>query len=562
MSIKYKLSLSFYALIALILISSIVSIYSSKQVNKNVDEALKVRVEQLRVIDEIRFGIGMQGQSIRALMTDNSDKTKESLQYYAKYVDDQITKIEDLAISYTMKQYIKEIKVYNADFNKSMITYLDYINKEDLDTAERILDDEISNANSNILNTAEKMLDFQDGQLTRISKDTQSSLKKSDTASITLLIISIVIGVALVIYVRKKIVAPLTEMVEVSKLIANGDLSQPDVHTTAKDEIGQLATATNIMKNNLHALIQQIQQNAEHLSASAQQLSASTEEVSATTNDMAIRANNTLQNAATSAQAAKESAKATEETASGVHRIAEATQLLSENSAETFTAAQNGGVVIEEANNKMTAINTSSKMMNDLVQKLSQQTNEIEKIAIVITAITEQTNLLALNAAIEAARAGEHGKGFAVVADEVRKLAEESKTSANQIVDVIRDIKLDTKNVELAAANSLQSVADGVRVIGEAGTAFQDIVQGVEKMNVQIEDISATAEEISASAEQVAASVAAIAEGAIQASSHIESIAAAIEEQTATMEQVNGVALDLSQSAQSLQDETQKFRLS
>ena len=123
------------------------------------------------------------------------------------------------------------------------------------------------------------------------------------------------------------------------------------------------------------------------------------------------------------------------------------------------------------------------------------------------------------------------------------------------------EIKSDTVNVERAVTDSLASVADGVKIIGEAGTSFATIVDAVEQMTTQLEGVSATSEQISASAEQVTASVGEIANGATDSAQSLKMIAAAMEEQTATMEQVNDVAVGLSGNAQELQVEIQKFRI-
>lgn len=561
MSIGKKLNIAFITILVLLLISTGTFMLTSANVESKVDEALDYRVTQLRIIDEIRFGIGMQGQYSQELLIDNSPETKEQLEYYIQYVDDKIAEIASLAHSKTMKKYVEEIYVYKNEFNEASGIYLEYAKTGRMSSGTRILKDRITPANAGILDVAKKMLDYQDKELNKISEDTDNAMILSNIVAIVMLVIILINGCFVMWFTRKQISNPLKEMVSVSETIATGDLSVDDLKYVSKDEIGKLSSATNQMKNNLQTLLKRIHENSEHLSAAAEELSASTEEVTASTNEMANRANDTLESSASAAQSANESSRAMDETATGVQRIAESTQSLHDNSNETYQAALAGGKIIQQASEQMNTINHSSEMMNDLVQKLSKQTIEIENITNVITNITEQTNLLALNAAIEAARAGEHGKGFAVVADEVRKLAEESRQSANQIVNLIKEIKLDTSNVEKAAEDSLTSVTEGVKIIGEAGQAFEEIVTAVEQMNIQIEEISATSEEISASAEQVSASAMEIANGAANASSNVESIAAAIEEQTASMEQVSGVAVELSQNAQDLQEEINKFKL-
>lgn len=561
MSIQKKLNIAFISLIVLLLVSSAVAMINSARVKSKVDEALDQRVEQIRTIDEIRVGLGLQGKFVRQLMTNNTSDVKEQLDYYANYVDEQITKLDKISTTKTMDTYLEEIKIHNDDFNTNMSVFLEYMDTNNRAEAENLLEGDLTKANKGILEVAEKMTDFQDKKLKEIKKETNSALTLSNITSIVLLVISLILGIYLMFYVRRKIVEPLKEMVGVSQQIAEGNLALEDVEVSSKDEIGQLTEANNTMKNSLRTLITHIQANTEHLSAAAEELSASTEEVTATTEEMASRSSETLQASSSAATAANESAKATEETATGVQRIAESTQILNDSSVDTLKTAQSGSEIIHRANEQMNTINISSQMVNELVQKLSRQTVEIEKITNVITDITAQTNLLALNAAIEAARAGEHGKGFAVVADEVRKLAEESNASANQIVEVIKEIKLDTKNVENAAGDSLDSVKDGVEIIGKAGNAFRDIVAAVQQMTNQIQEISATSEELSASAEQVSASAVEIAQAANISTSNVENIAAALEEQTATMEQVNGVAIELSQNAQELQEEIQKFKI-
>jgi methyl-accepting chemotaxis protein len=561
MKIGAKLNVAFYSIVALLCISVGISFYSLSNIESKTDEALNNRVVQLRLIDEIRFGVGMQGLYARALMIDTTAKNRENLLTYAEELDKNIIALKDLVLTDTMNKYWQEIDTYNTDFNNAMNQVLAVAAEGDIEAATELVNTQLQNANVEILTVATEMGEFQEKQLALIKAETEKSISTSRTTSIVVLVLSILISVFLVGYVRRTITKPLNTVMNAAQVIAEGDLSQQDIAYESRDEIGQLAKVFNEMKASLRSLIKNVQANTEQLSAAAEELSASTEEISATTEDVTQQVAMTADSAQGSARAANESALAMEETAQGVQRIAEASQTLHTSSLDASSTATHGTEIIEQAKKQMNVINGSTAVVNDLVQKLAKQTEEIENITKVITDITDQTNLLALNAAIEAARAGEHGKGFAVVADEVRKLAEESKESANSIAALTVEIKTDTENVERAVGDSLVSVKDGVGIISEAGESFHAIVSAVDTMTTQIQEISATSEQLSASAEEVSASVNEISSGAQSAAGSIDMIAAAMEEQSATMQEVNSVAVSLNESAQDLQAEIQRFKI-
>ena len=559
MRVGAKLNVAFYSIIALLCISMIISFFSLSNIENKTDEALNNRVMQLRVIDEIRFDVGMQGLYARALMIDTTDENRGKLLNYAEELDNNIATLKKLALTETMEKYTQEADTYNTDFNNVVEEILATVDRGDIKAATALVNTELQEANVGILTVATEMGEFQDEQLTRIKEETADSISTSRITSIIVLIVSLLIGLFLVWYVRRTITKPLNVVKDAAHVIASGDLSQQDIPYESKDEIGQLAKVFNDMKASLQGLVKNVQANAVQLSAAAEELSASTEEISATTEDVTQQVAMTADAAQGSARAANESALAMDETAQGVQRIAEASQTLHASSLDASNTATYGAGIIEHAKKQMDVISGSTTVVNNLVQKLAKQTEEIEHITKVITDITDQTNLLALNAAIEAARAGEHGKGFAVVADEVRKLAEESKKSANSIVTLTVEIKNDTENVERAVGDSLVSVEDGVGVISKAGESFHAIVSAVNTMTSQIQEISATSEQLSASAEQVTASVNEISGGAQSAAGNIDMIAAAMEEQAATMQEVNSVAMSLNESAQDLQSEIQRF---
>ncbi|MEK5079185.1 methyl-accepting chemotaxis protein [Solibacillus sp. FSL W7-1436] len=561
MSVGKRLNAALVIMIILIMITVALNYISLKNIQGNMDEALDYRVEQIRSVDKIRFNVAMQGMYVRALVFDGKEESAESFKQYNELLDQEIEYLSELVSSATMKELMEQIIKYRDDFNYGYLDMMDAFERGDQILANGFINTKLRTANDGMFDATAQMVEYQENQLDAINKKADDAIAFSVLVAAIALAISVLIGILVMIYIRKTIISPLNGIVNEANIIAAGDLSQQDIQVKTKDEIGQLGNAFNSMKNNLSNLIKNIQVNSEQVNAAAQELSASTEEISATTEDVTVRVNDTAERAQISAQASNESARAMEETAAGVQRIAESTQKLLGNSVDATQTAKDGGQIIYDAQQQMSIISSSTNSVNALVQKLAQQTEEINNISQLITSITDQTNLLALNAAIEAARAGEHGKGFAVVADEVRKLAEQSKSSANSIVNLTLEIKADTENVERAVSDSLVSVEDGVKIISHAGESFTTIVDAVTQMSMQIQEISATSEELSASAEQVTASVNEIAHSSNESSGNLEMIAAAVEEQTATMQQVNAVAVSLSDNAQTLQQEIQQFKV-
>lgn len=372
-----------------------------------------------------------------------------------------------------------------------------------------------------------------------------------------ILVISMVVGYLLI----RSIVVPVNQLAAIAKLISEGDLRQQNVEVATKDEIGQLADSFNLMKSNLHKLINSVSVNVDHTTSAAEELAASTNEVSFSSTNVSKRVGILAQGGTQAAIIGQESAIAMDETAQGVQRIAEATQTLHSKAVDTQSIATKGEKTLEIVEHQMKVIQQSSQETNARIKQLSQQSGEIENITKVITEITEQTNLLALNAAIEAARAGEHGKGFAVVAEEVRKLAEQSKTSANQIVDLTSSIQQDTTEVEKAISETVEHVNEGVAFIQDTQMNFEEIMSAIEEMTSHIEDVSASTQQISASTEEVAASVNEMSSSSNNVAEQAEFINAAVEKQAASIVEISTVAKSLSEEALAVKEEINKFKV-
>lgn len=561
MKVGSKLNIAFISIIGLIVLIVGATFIGLNTIEKRTDEALNNRVEQIRLADQIQIAQAMQGLYARSIILSGTAESFNSFENYKDLLDDQILEIEKLYKTKTMEGLVKELHTYNNEFNRLADEFIVIYNSGDIEGASVFLNDQLSKVNNSILSVARQIIEHQDEQLVIVKEKTEDAIQLTKTIATLMFLISVVVAIGIMFYIRRSISLPLQTIVEEANHIKNSDLSREDIKVISKDEIGQLAGVFNGMRASLKSLIGNIQLNAEQMSGSAQQLSASTEEITATTESVSSRLTMSANHTQGSVQSTVESAAAMEQTTVGIQRIAEATQQLNRSSHQASETAILGEQKVEAVQQQIGVINESTIQVNDLVQKLAKQTEEINSISKVITDITDQTNLLALNAAIEAARAGEHGNGFAVVADEVRKLAEQSKTSAAMIVTLTTEIKSDTNDVERAVSDSLTSVVEGVKMIGEAGQAFAQISNAVTNMTVQIQEISATSEELSASAEEVNASMNEIAVGASEAGKNLQMIAESVEEQAASMVQVNQVAEAVTASAVKLQEETQKFKL-
>lgn len=561
MNVRKKLNMAFSVIIGLMIASVIITLINLASIREQSELALGSRVQQLQLAEEVQKGIFQQGLYARAVILNNNEKTMQELKDSAKILDEDILEIKGLLISKEMKESWAKMNESNNLFNGQLEELIKAVENDNLKEASRIVNEKLTITNGAILTEAKTMIDYQNKKLGEARAATNDAIAFTRMVAIISVVVSILIGIFLMMMIKRTITRPLQQVTKAVEIVSNGDLSQEDINYKSKDEIGILTKGVNTMKENLRRLIQNIQSNAEHLSAAAEELSASTEEVTATNENISSQVATTSKVTEGSAKAANESAIATDETAQGVHRIAEAVQTLNHASTNARGISTNGVSILGQAKSQMDVISNSTSLVNQLVDKLAKQTEEIEKITGVITEITDQTNLLALNASIEAARAGEHGKGFAVVAEEVSKLADQSKESANLIVALTQEIKADTKNVEKAVENSLVSVQDGVQIIVDAGTSFATISEAINTMTSQIEDVSVTAEQLSAGAEQVSASVQEISSGTQQTAGSIEVIVNAMGEQISTMVQVSEVAQDLSLSAQRLNEEISSFKV-
>lgn len=397
------------------------------------------------------------------------------------------------------------------------------------------------------------------GPKIKVINDTVHSLL---TMLIIVMLISGIMAIIYSVFFSRTIVRPIQIINKQLKEISDGegDLTK-ELSVHSQDEVGELAHSFNRMIGSLRKMIGQIGSTSDQVAASSEELTASAEQTSRATSHIASSIQEVASGAEIQGQGAMEGSQAMKEMAIGMQQVAVTTSSVSELAAETNNEANLGNESIQKAIRQMNVIHASVSDSATVIKNLGEQSDKIGTITEVITRIADQTNLLALNAAIEAARAGEHGKGFAVVAEEVRKLAEQSKDSADQIASLISHIQVDTTQaVDLMNKGSVETSL-GMDVIHETSEGFQKILRSIEEVTTQIQEVSALTEEMSASIEQVNASMEEMARISQSSANNTQNVASAAEEQMASMEEITASAASLSKMAENLQVLVNRFKL-
>lgn len=372
---------------------------------------------------------------------------------------------------------------------------------------------------------------------------------------------ALLIGILLSIFIANRISKPIVQLARRANRISEGDLTLEPIITKRKDEVGALIADFNTMVHSLREVMTQVYSNAHHVAATSEQLMASAEQTSRSSEEIASAIQEIASGTDQQARSAAESSRASGEMSKGVEQISSSIQVVAVGANETSVKAAVGSRMIEDVTRQMQVIQEKVAAAAHTVHMLGERSEQIDSIVKIITTIAQQTNLLALNAGIEAARAGDHGKGFAVVATEVRKLAEQSSVSAEQIRELLGEMKDYTGKAIDATQQGTTAVSDGISAVSEAGTSFREIVERVTNVSSQAQEVSAVVQQLNGGAQLMLTSIQHIAQVSEQAADNTQHIAAATEEQTASMEEVSASAQALAKMAEDLQAAVARFKV-
>jgi len=496
LKVGVRLGFGFTIIIILMLVLGANSIRTMNRLDTMVHDLTEDKYPKTVMLNEMKGNINVIARALRNMIISDD---KELIKAEAQRIEvartaigkslDELTKV---VRSDAGKTLLKELVDARTAYISSQKTILGLIEANEREKARTELLTNVRKTQAAYFAAIDKMIEYQSKEVEKVGKNASSAVSLDRNIIIGILVVAVGLAVLLALLIVRSLTTPLTRLVEVADTIAAGDLSI-NVEVTSKDETGQLMQAMKVMTENLRSIVGQLSSTSNQVAAASNQLHSTSEQIATGAEEVAAQAGTV--------------ATAGEEMSATSGDIAQNCQLAAEGAQRASQTAQNGAAVVEKTVLVMGQIAAKVQESARTVESLGERSDQIGEIIGTIEDIADQTNLLALNAAIEAARAGEQGRGFAVVADEVRALAERTTRATKEIGEMIKAIQRETKGAVIAMEQGVEQVESGTMEAARSGDALRDILQQINDVAMQVNQIATAAEEQTATTSEIASNM-------------------------------------------------------
>ncbi len=560
-SLRSKIVGTFVIVSLLVAVTSGMSYTYLNKVDSSYSKLLNDNVTILRNVAEIKEKTQIQNSMLFGYVLDPTKDKERLLTEMNGTLSSIITQMGEVSKNEDEQSAIQSMVDSNMTFARLVKKVTEYADKGNVALAKAEAMQWAIPTTETLTQAAAKIEELERNVQEEASARNHDAVISTVQTLIWVSVAAFLFALAIGLLLSRMIVNPIRSMVQAAERIAACDLTVGDINVKNRDELRHLATAFNQMKANLHRLISQVGSSAQHVAAASEALSSNSEQVSESSERITYTVQEISMGTDAQVRSVHLGVSIMEEMSAAVIQIASVTQSANHQSFLAQQEAGEGNAAVETAIKQMNAIYQKMKELAESVQRLGQRSEQIVHANAMIAGIARQTNMLALNASIEAARAGAAGKGFAVVADEVRKLSMQTGAAAEEVTHLVSSIQDETREVVSSTEAGSREVQTGLEVVGVARDTFKRIRDAMDEVARQIEEVAGSSAAISEKTRAAVDVIRAIDEVAGQTAAGARNVSSNIEGQYASMEEIVSSATVLNSMAADLQTLIGRFRV-